>query len=68
MEEPGPPTEDLRDLRYRHHQARRRARNPARGESRRARYRVLIQRYVHVVGAIVLVVLAWREIERLFGL
>jgi hypothetical protein len=68
MEEPGPPTEDLRDLRYRHHRARRRARIRAREESRLARYRFFILLSVLAVGAIVLVVLAWREIERLFGL
>jgi hypothetical protein len=58
---------ETRQLRYRYHRARRHARVRAKQESRLARYRFWILLTVLVVGAIVLVVLTWHEIHKLFG-
>jgi len=56
------------ELRYRYHRARRHARVRARQESRLAHYRFYILMAVLISLALVFVVLAWHEIQRLFGL
>lgn len=60
--------QETRDLRYRYHRGRRVARVRAKEESRLARYRFYIAMTVLVAIAIVFLVLAWHEIQRLFGL
>ena len=60
--------EETRALRYRYHRGRRAARVRAREESRLARYRFYIAMTVLIAIAIVFLVLAWHEIQRLFGL
>lgn len=59
---------ETRALRYRYHRARRTARVRAQEESRLARYRFYIAMTVLIAIAIVFLVLAWHEIQRLFGL
>jgi hypothetical protein len=56
------------ELRYRYHRARRHARVRARQESRLAHYRFYILMAVLMALALAFVVLAWHEIQRLFGL
>jgi hypothetical protein len=56
------------ELRYRYHRARRHARVRARQESRLAHYRFYILMAVLLALAIGFVVLAWHEIQQLFGL
>jgi len=56
------------ELRYRYHRARRHAKVRAKEESRLARYRFYIAMTVLLAIAIAFVVLAFREIQRLFGL
>jgi hypothetical protein len=56
------------ELRYRYHRARRRARVRARQESRLAHYRFYILMAVLLALAVGFLVLAWHEIQRLFGL
>ena len=56
------------ELRYRYHRARRHARVRARQESRLAHYRFYILMSVLMALALAFVVLAWHEIQRLFGL
>jgi hypothetical protein len=56
------------ELRYRYHRARRHARVRARQESRLAHYRFYILMAVLISLALGFVVLAWHEIQRLFGL
>jgi hypothetical protein len=67
---PEDPTSDpsVIELRYRYHRARRHARVRAKEESRLARYRFYIALTVLSVIAIVFLVAAWHEIQRLFGL
>jgi len=64
-----PPTDpSVIELRYRYHRARRHARVRAKEESQLARYRFYIALTVLVVIALVFLVAAWHEIQRLFGL
>ena len=59
---------ETRELRYRYHRARRHARVRAKEESRLARYRFFIVMTVLIAIAAVFVVLAWQQIQKLFGL
>ena len=59
---------ETRELRYRHHRARRHARIRAKEENRLARYRFFIAMTVLIAIAVLFVVLAWHEIQKLFGL
>jgi len=59
---------ETRELRYRHHRARRQARIRAKEETRLARYRFWIVLIVLVAIAAVFVVLVWHQVQKLFGL
>ena len=59
---------EARELRYRHHRARRHARIRAKEETRLARYRFWIVLIVLVAIAAVFVVLVWHQVQKLFGL
>lgn len=56
------------ELRYRYHRAQRAARIRRREESRLARYRFYVVMTVLLVIAGAFVVVAWHEIQHLFGL
>jgi hypothetical protein len=59
---------DAVERRYRLERARRRARERRKQETKLARFRFYAVMLMLVVGSVALLILAWQQIERLFGL